>query len=80
MAVSMLITVGWGEANADGCFIQFTVAIKYHGRKCGDRPKYITATYLGCSDLYSDTSRIIDDRVVVGAPYHPISTSLKASD
>ena len=72
--------VGWGGANADGCFIQFTVAIKHHDWQCGDLPKHITATYLGCSDLYSDTSRIIDDRGVVGAPYHPLSTSLKTFD
>ena len=30
MAVSISSTVGWGEANADGCFIQFAVAIKHH--------------------------------------------------
>ena len=80
MAVSMPSTVGWGGADADGWFIQFTVAIKHHDRQCGDRPKHITATYPGCSDLYSDTSRINDDRGVFGAPYHPLSASLKTSD
>ena len=30
MSVSMSSNVGWGEANADGCFIQFTVAIEHH--------------------------------------------------
>ena len=48
--------------------------------KCGDWPKHITATYPDCSNLRSDTSRIIDDRGVFSAPYHPLSTSLKTSD